>query len=78
MNQKRSTEQTANVFYNLLKELESFVDTSEIRLAFDKEGNAYLMGPNFSERLQSHQTWRQEQAEMRDIIAKYVPRVHPE
>lgn len=78
MTKMRGAAEVYNTFHNLLKELDSFIDTSDIRLAFDKNGNAYLMGANFSEQLQAHTTWRQEQAEMRDILAKYVPRIHPE
>lgn len=65
-------------FYSLLRELEKFVDTSQLKIAFDKDQNAYLMGVDFTEQLQPQKTFRQEQAEMREIIARHVPRIHPE
>lgn len=70
--------QTHNTFCHLLKELEKFVDTRDIKLAFDREGNAYLQGKGFSEQLQANpDIHRLVAAEMREIIAKHVPRIHP-
>jgi hypothetical protein len=79
MNHISQAGQTFNTFYNLLKDLEKFIDKSEIKLAFDGQGNAYLMGPNFSEQLQAKpELTREVRDEMREIIAKHVPRIHPE
>lgn len=70
--------QTFNTFANLLKELEPFVEIKDLRLAFDKDGNAYLMGENFTETLKANpRLWREVKAEMREIIAKHVPRISP-
>ncbi len=40
-----------NTFVNLLKELEPFADTRDVKLAFDQEGKAYLIGSGFQEPL---------------------------
>jgi hypothetical protein len=74
----RNPGDVTNTFLNLVKELKDFVDTSELKIAFDKDCNAYLIGANFTEKLSPHTTWRQEQEEMRTVIAKRVPRIHPE
>lgn len=78
MADKRGVAEVYNTFHNLLKELDSFIDTSEVKLAFDRDGKAYLLGANFAEPLQAHATSRQERDEMREILAKHVPRIHPE
>lgn len=77
MADRRGPAETYNTFHHLLKELDSFIDTSNIKLAFDKDGNTYLMGANFSEPLKAQTTSRQERDEMRAILAKYVPRIEP-
>lgn len=78
MNYISQTGQTFNTFRHLLKDLEEFIDKSEIKLAFDGEGNAYLMGANFSEQLQAKpELTREVRNEMRDIIARHVPRIQP-
>ena len=78
MNHLQRAGQTFNTFVNLLKELEPFIDTHDLRLAFDKEGKAYLIGSNFTEQLQANPSlWREVQAEMRGIIAQHVPRIPP-
>ena len=74
----RNTGEIANTFYSLVKELKDFVDTSELKIAFDKDQNSYLMVADFTEKLSPHTTWRQEQDEMRKIIARRVSRTHPE
>jgi len=78
MNYSSKAGQTFNTFFHLLKDLEKFIDKSEIKLAFDGEGNAYLIGPDFSEQLQAEpQLTREVKNEMREIIAKHVPRIPP-
>lgn len=61
-----------NTFYHLLRDLEPFVQIEEMRLAFDKDGNAFLVAPDFSEPLEAdsnlHRLVRQE---MHQIIAKH-------
>jgi hypothetical protein len=74
----RNTGEIANTFYNLVKELKDFVDTSDLKIAFDKDHNPYLIGADFTEKLSPHTTWREEQDEMRQIIARRVSRTHPE
>ena len=64
--------QRFNTFHHLLKDLEPFVDVKEMRLAFDKDGNAFLVASDFSEPLEAdtnlHRLVRQE---MHQIIAKH-------
>lgn len=74
----QNTGEIANTFYNLVKELKDFVDTSNLKIAFDKDQNSYLIGADFTEKLSPHTTWREEQDEMRRIIARHVARVHPD
>ncbi|MBD2234586.1 hypothetical protein [Phormidium tenue] len=74
----RNTGEVANTSYNLVKELKDFVDTSNLKIAFDKDQNSYLIGADFTEKLSPHTTWREEQDEMRQIIAQHVARVHPD
>ena len=74
----RNPAEVTNTFLNLVKDLKDFVDTSDLNIAFDKDRNVYLMGADFTEKLTPHTTWRQEQDEMRTLIAKHVPRIHPE
>jgi len=64
--------QLYNTFHHLMKDLEPFVDVTGMRLSFDKDGNAFLVAPDFSEPLQAdakaHQKVREE---MRQVIAKH-------
>ncbi|HEY9625819.1 MAG TPA: hypothetical protein V6C84_00820 [Coleofasciculaceae cyanobacterium] len=70
---------TYNTFFHLVKELESFVDTSELRIAFDAKGNAYLIGNGFVEQLQANFALHREVKEvMRQVIAKHCSRIHPQ
>ena len=48
---KARPEQVYNVFFNLAKDLEPFVDMSKMRVAFDKDNNALLEAPDFSEQI---------------------------
>ena len=64
--------QVFNTFHHLLKELEPFVDTKDMRLAFDKDGNGFLIAPDFSEPLQADpKLHRLVREEMRQIIARH-------
>ncbi|MBD1914296.1 MULTISPECIES: hypothetical protein [Cyanophyceae] len=64
--------QIFNTFHHLLMDLDPFVNVKEMRLTFDKDGQAFLVAPDFSELIQSdpkiHRLLREE---MRQIIAKY-------
>ena len=64
--------QIFNTFHHLLMDLDPFVNVKEMRLTFDKDGQAFLVAPDFSEPIQSdpkiHRLLREE---MRQIIAKY-------
>lgn len=64
--------QIYNTFHHLLTDLEPFVNVTEMRLAFDKDGNVFLMAPDFTEPLEAdpklHHFVRQE---MREVIAKH-------
>ena len=76
MNSQQKVSQIFNTFYHLLKELELFIDTHDLKLAFDRDGNAYLLGSGFQEQLKANPTLSREvRQEMRDIIAKHVPRL---
>jgi hypothetical protein len=79
MSQHPNAAQLFNTFINLLKELEPFADTRNLKLAFDSERKVYLIGSDFQEPLQSNlNVWREVKAEMRDIIARRCPRIPPE
>ena len=41
--------QVANIFINLTKELEPFVKTDDLKIAFGTDGKAYLIGDDFTE-----------------------------
>lgn len=76
MNTPQKAAQTVNTFINLLKELTPFIETKDIRLAFDAKGNSYLQGINFSQRLEANpELWRLVSKEMRDILAEHAPRI---
>ncbi|MEM1242775.1 MAG: hypothetical protein AAGI45_23335 [Cyanobacteria bacterium P01_H01_bin.26] len=75
MNTIQKIGQTFNTFHHLMTELEPFVETQELRLSFTPSGQAFLMGPGFCEPLQADPALhRKVQQEMREIIAKHVPR----
>jgi predicted component of type VI protein secretion system len=76
MSQHTDVSQVFNTFSNLLSELEAFADVSNLKLAFDRERNVYLLGSNFQEQLHANlSSWREVKAELSQIIAKYCPRV---
>lgn len=76
MNSQQKVSQIFNTFYHLLKDLKPFIDTHDLKLAFDRDGNAYLLGSDFQERLNANSTLpREVRQEMRDTIAKHVPRL---
>lgn len=64
--------QIYNTFHHLLIDLEPFVDVSEMRLAFDKDGNTFLVAPDFTEPLKADpKLHRLVRKEMREVIAKH-------
>jgi hypothetical protein len=76
MNQRTDVSQVFNTFVNLLTELELFADVSDLKLAFDQEGNAFLLGSDFQQRLHSNLTLHREvKAELRQIIAERCTRI---
>lgn len=77
-NEPVNTTEVTQTFYGLVKELENFVDTSQLKIAFDKDRNAYLLGANFTEPLQPQKVARLYREEMRELIARHVPRIHPD
>jgi hypothetical protein len=71
--------QVLNTFINLVKELEAFTEVSNLKIAFDREGNAFLIGPDFQEQLHANPVLHREvKAELRQIIAQRCPRISPE
>ena len=78
VSQHPNASQIYSTFLNLLKELEDFADTRDLKLAFDREEKVYLIGNGFTDQLQSNfALYREVNAEMRGIIAKRCPRIHP-
>jgi hypothetical protein len=64
--------QIFNTFHHLLKDLEPFVDVKEICLTSDKDGQAFLVAPDFSEPIQADpKIHRLVREEMRQVIAKH-------
>lgn len=63
-------------FQSRLKDLEPFVDSNELRLAFDQEGNAYIFGPNFQRELKGQHSHELTQ-EITNIAAEFCPRRPP-
>jgi hypothetical protein len=64
--------QIFNTFHHLLKDLEPFVEVKEMRLTFDKDGQAFLVAPDFSEPIQADpRIHRLVREEMHQIIAKH-------
>lgn len=78
MSEYPNPSQTYNTFFHLLKELEEFVDTRDLKLAFDVKGNTYLIGNDFAELVEANFALHREvQAKMREIIAKNCSRIQP-
>lgn len=69
---KARPEQVCNVFFNLAKDLEPFVDMSNMRVAFDKDNNALLEAPDFSEQIDNTITLpRLMRDHLHQLIAKH-------
>lgn len=65
-----------NTFFRLVDELEPFVEVSNLKLAFDRDKNVYLTGPDFQVQLQCNLVLAREvKAELRQIIAQHCPRI---
>jgi hypothetical protein len=63
-------------FQSRLKDLEPFVDSRDLRLIFDQEGNVYVSGPNFQRELKGQHSDELTQ-EITDIAAEFCPRRPP-
>ncbi len=63
--------QIYNTFYNLVQELEPFVEIDDLKIAFDRQKNVYLLGNDFQEQLQSNfSLYVEVREELRNLIAK--------
>ena len=51
MSQQRNASQIYAYFLTLLKELEDFVETGDLKLAFDREEKVYIVGNDFIEQI---------------------------
>ena len=70
---------TYTTFYHLVRELETFVDTSELKIAYDSETNAYLVGNGFLVQIEADFALQRIVKEaMREIISKHCSRIHPQ
>ncbi len=70
---------TYNTFFHLVKELETFVDTTELKIAFDSEKNAYIIGNGFIEKIETNFSVTREVGKaIREIISKHCSRIHPQ
>lgn len=60
-------------FQSLLKDLEPFIHTDGVRLAFDKDDQAFLIAPDFSEPLarEKESVHGSIREEMRQALAKH-------
>jgi len=78
MSQQRNASQIYAYFLTLLNELEDFVETHDLKLAFDREEKVYVVGNDFTEQIQSDFALNVEViAQMRKIIARNCKRIHP-
>ena len=78
MSQQRNASQIYAYFLTLLNELEDFVETHDLKLAFDREEKVYIVGNDFTEQIQSDFALNVEViAQMRKIIARNCKRIHP-
>lgn len=68
----RDVNQIYSTFYCLVKELELFVEVGDLKIAFDSQGNVYLLGSDFQEQLQvNFALHREVRNELRILIAKH-------
>ncbi|MFW9264180.1 hypothetical protein [Nostoc sp. CALU 546] len=64
--------QVFSTFANLTKELEPFIKTDDLKIAFDSQGNPYLIGDDFQEPIHANfMLWREVRNEIRILIAKH-------
>lgn len=72
MNQQYDPASTYNTFYHLVRDLEGFIDTSQLELAFDRDKQAFLQGPGFKEQLTANPSLHREmRQQMREILLKH-------
>jgi len=66
---------TYSVFLNLLKDLDGFIDTSQLEMVCDSKQQAFLRGSAFREQLTANPTSQPEiREQMRQILARYLGR----
>jgi hypothetical protein len=71
--------QVANIFINLTKELEPFVKTDDLKIAFGTDGKAYLIGDDFTEVINANFAAVQDvKNSLRILIAKHRSQYKPE
>lgn len=71
--------QVFSTFANLTKELEPFIKTDDLKIAFDLEGNPYLIGDDFQEPIHANfSLWREVRNEIRILIAKRRSQYKPD
>jgi hypothetical protein len=75
----RNTGVIFNTFINLTKELEPFVKTDDLKIAFDKDGKVYLLGDDFTEVINANFAAVPDiKNSIRVLIAKYRSPYKPE
>ncbi|GAX34682.1 hypothetical protein [Nodularia sp. NIES-3585] len=71
--------QVFSTFTNLTNELKLFTKTDDLKIAFDSQGNVYLIGDDFQEQIHTNFTlWREVRKELRILIAKHRSQYKPD
>ncbi|QHG21280.1 hypothetical protein [Nostoc sp. ATCC 53789] len=79
MSNSANVAQVFSTFVNLTKELKPFVKTDDLRIAFDSEGQVYLIGDDFQEQIHANfSLWRKVRNEIRILIAKHRSQYKPD
>jgi len=69
---------TFNTFYNLLKELDGFIDITHLELSFNFQKHAFLSGPGFKVPLSAKpELHREMREEMRQILLHHLQPQNP-
>jgi hypothetical protein len=68
-----------NIFINLTKELEPFVKTDDLKIAFTKDGKVYLVGDDFTDIVDADFGALQDfRNSLRIVIARHRSQYKPE